>query len=344
MKKILFMAALLLTFCACNNSDSKTVPPKKGSSGKTLELMVVANKDVYVGETKEFIDSMFGSPQPCLIVPESKFDIVNIPKTSFENTEMFHNYRNVLLLDINPDNPNKVYLHIDEYAAPQVVVDFATKDHASLRELLKKYESKILEEFYKAEHRRIYKAFKGIEGYDLNKAIRDQFGFGLMFSNEFIIAKKDKNFAWVRKEAKDFGIGVWIEVIPYKSQEDFEEERILDRLDTMLKHYVPATAEESYAGIERRRTDKGEYLAPIMSRMVTFDSSSYSVETRGSWRTFGDFMGGPFVSYSVLSPDKKNIISLTGYVYCPRNKPWTKRDLLMQVEGICWSLSFDDGK
>ena len=28
---------------------------------------------------------------------------------------------------------------------------------------------------------------------------------------------------------------------------------------------------------------------------------------------------------------------LTGYVYCPRNKPWTKRDLLMQVEGICWS-------
>ena len=101
MKKIFFMAALLLTFYACNNSDSKTVPPKKGSSGKTLELMVVANKDVYVGETKEFIDSMFGSPQPCLIVPESKFDIVNIPKTSFENTEMFHNYRNVLLLDIN---------------------------------------------------------------------------------------------------------------------------------------------------------------------------------------------------------------------------------------------------
>ena len=234
MKKILFMAALLLTFYACNNSDSKTVPPKKGSSGKTLELMVVANKDVYVGETKEFIDSMFGSPQPCLIVPESKFDIVNIPKTSFENTEMFHNYRNVLLLDINPDNPNKVYMHIDEYAAPQVVVDFATKDRASLRELLKKYESKILDEFYKAEHRRIYKAFKGIEGYDLNKAIRDQFGFGLMFSNEFTIAKKDKNFAWVRKEAKDFGIGVWIQVIPYKSQEDFEEERILDRLDTII--------------------------------------------------------------------------------------------------------------
>jgi hypothetical protein len=51
-------------------------------------------------------------------------------------------------------------------------------------------------------------------------------------------------------------------------------------------------------------------------------------------------MGGPYVSYTLLSPDKKNVIMLMGYVYCPRNKPWTKRDLLMQVESICWSIDF----
>ena len=106
-----------------------------------------------------------------------------------------------------------------------------------------------------------------------------------------------------------------------------------------MKRHVPGSADSSYAGIERRRDAHGDYLAPILLRKVDFDSL-YCIETRGCWRTFGDFMGGPFVSYTILSPNQKKVIMLTGYVYCPRNKPWTKRDLLMQVESICWSLKF----
>ena len=102
-----------------------------------------------------------------------------------------------------------------------------------------------------------------------------------------------------------------------------------------MKRHVPASADNSYTGIERRK-ENGEYLAPLVRRQVEFDSD-YCIETRGSWRSFGDFMAGPFVNYTFLSPNKKKVIMLTGYVYCPRNKPWTKRDLLMQVEGICWS-------
>ena len=161
-----------------------------------------------------------------------------------------------------------------------------------------------------------------------------------MFSNEFSLAKQDIDFAWVRKEAKDFGIGVLIDVFPYTDQNVFDEQNILDRLDTIMKRHVPASAENSYMGIERRRDEAGNYLAPIYSkRQVEFDSD-YCIETRGSWRSFGDFMAGPFVNYTFLSPNKKKVIMLTGYVYCPRNKPWTKRDLLMQVESICWSLQW----
>ena len=155
------------------------------------------------------------------------------------------------------------------------------------------------------------------------------------FSNEFSLAKQDIDFAWVRKEAKDFGIGVLIDVFPYTDQNVFDEQNILDRLDTIMKRHVPASADNSYTGIERRK-ENGEYLAPLVRRQVEFDSD-YCIETRGSWRSFGDFMAGPFVNYTFLSPNKKKVIMLTGYVYCPRNKPWTKRDLLMQVEGICWS-------
>ncbi|MBR3724956.1 MAG: DUF4837 family protein [Bacteroidales bacterium] len=340
MKKLsLFVLTAIMALTACHNNPSDE-PQKKGSSGKTLEMMIVADKNVYTGETKQLIDSLFGRPQVGLPVPESMFDIVNIPVSSYKSTEMFRNHRNILYFDVNPNNPDKVYKHIDEYAAPQVVFDFAAKDQASLREMLRKYEPFILDEVYKAEHRRVIKAFKGMENFKVNEAIRKQFGFGLMFSNEFAIAKQKEDFAWVRKEAKDFGMGVLIDVFSYTDQNVFNEQNILDRLDTIMKRHVPGSKDSSYAGIERRRTEQGEYLAPITFRQVDFNGSDYCIETRGCWRTFGDFMGGPFVTYTLLSPSKKKVIMLTGYVYCPRNKPWTKRDLLMQAESICWSLQF----
>ena len=326
------MASLLLGACQNNSSEE---PQKKGSSGKTLELMIVADKDVYRGETKDFVDSLFGRPQEGLLVPEKLFDMVNIPFSSYRSTEMFQNHRNILIFDVHPDNPDKVYMHIDEYAAPQVIFDFAVKDRATLHQMLLKYEKSILDHIYTAEHRRVYKAFKGMENHELNNLIRKKFGFGLMFSNEFSLAKQSEDFAWVRKEAKDFGIGVLIDVFPYTDQNVFDEQHILDRLDTIMKRHVPASANSSYTGIERRK-ENGEYLAPLVRRQVEFDSG-YCIETRGSWRSFGDFMAGPFVNYTFLSPGKQKVIMLTGYVYCPRNKPWTKRDLLMQVEGICWS-------
>ncbi|MBQ9865070.1 MAG: DUF4837 family protein [Bacteroidales bacterium] len=341
MKKITFLLVVACLLGACNNSiNQQEQDQKRGSSGKTLEMLVVANPDVYYGETKALVDSLFGRPQECLPQRESMFSIVNIPMSSYKNTDMFRTHRNIIILDVDTANPDKVYMHIDDYAAPQAVFDFAVKNATSLQENLLKYEEVILREFYAAEHRRMFKIFNGMKAYDINKTLESKFGFSLTFPEEYHIAKTAEDFAWVRKETKDFGIGVLIDVLPYDSKAVFDEQHILDRLDTIMKRQVPGSAPDSYMGIERRRDEQGEYLLPIVTRQVEFDSCPYATETRGCWRTYGDFMGGPFVTYTVLSPSEKRVVMLTGYVFCPRNKPTSKRDLLMQVESICRTLKF----
>lgn len=50
-------------------------------------------------------------------------------------------------------------------------------------------------------------------------------------------------------------------------------------------------------------------------------------------------MGGPFVTYTLLSPDGKQVVEVTGFVYCPR---FDKRDYLMQVDGICNSVKWEE--
>ena len=334
-KLILASIAALTALTGCKTS-SKTLLPN--ISGKAGEVIVVIDRENWEGELGNEVRLLLADDCPWLAQKEPLYTLVNVNPNAF--VDMFKVHRNVILLDVNPSNPDKVYMHIDEYAAPQVIVDFACKDVNSLQNNIRKYQEFMFRELYKAEHRRVIKAFKGMNGYDVNESIKKKFGFGLTFSNEFSLAKEDVDFAWVRKEAKDFGIGVIVDVFPYESKADFDENHILDRLDTTMKHYIPASADNSYMGIERRRDQGGNYLAPIYSKVVDFDSSEYAVETRGCWRAFGDFMGGPFVTYTILSPDKKQVVMLTGYVYCPRNKPWTKRDLLMQVESICWSLKW----
>ncbi|MBR1516710.1 MAG: DUF4837 family protein [Bacteroidales bacterium] len=325
---ILLCAALML----CAACDNKQTLEKKGSSGKTLEMLIVANKDVYRGDTKQMVDSLFRRPQVGLPQPEPMFDVVNIPISSFENTEMFRVHRNVVICDVKADNPDKVYIYRDKWAAPQVVFELAASSHASLDTMLTHYADRIVSEMYQADYRRIAKAFRGTKGYEQVAAIEKQYGFSLTVSNEFEIARpanESPDFAWIRKEAKDFGLGVLVHVSDYGDASVFDEARILDHLDTLMRQHIPGPSDSSYMGTERR--------AEIVSRVVQFNDCKYAVETRGCWRLFGDFMGGPFVCYTLLDPTGHQVITLTGYVYCPR---FDKRDYLMQVDGICHSLTF----
>ncbi len=330
MKKFIIIIAAAVLFVACGGRQNEALK-KKSSSGKTLEVLLVANKGQYYGMTRDLIDSIFRQPQDCLPQPEPRFDVVNIPVSSLHNAQMFRMHRNIILCELKADNPDKVYIERDKWASPQVVVGIEAKSEASLRDLLRKYEHRIVEAIYEAEHQRIINAFYNIRNVELMKRIKEKFGFELTVSEDFMWASEDDGFAWIRKETKDFSLGVLVNVTPYRNEDQFTLEKIYNRLDTIMRRHVPGPAEGSYMCTERR-------VEPV-TRKVDYEGSDYCIETHGLWRLQGDFMGGPYVNYSMLSPDGKNIIDLVGFVYCPR---FNKRDYLMQVEGICNSLNWKE--
>ena len=331
---LLFVALTAASMMVSCGSKERPAQGKKGSSGKTLEMLLVADKTVYSGSTKLLIDSLFRCPQEGFLMPEPIFDVVNIPPSSFNNAEMFQAHRNIIICDINPENPNKVYKSKDKWAAPQIVYDFAVKDRHTLDSFLARYAPMIIDDMRMADRRRIIKAFASIKGIEVMNRTKENFGFSLTVSDEFEIAKMTDDFAWIRKEAKDFGVGVLVKTMPYKNKLAFDEKVILNNLDTMMKQHVPGPAKNSYMGTERR--------VDVTRRQVTM-AEQYCIETRGWWRTFGDFMGGPYINYTLLTPDQKTIVMLTAYAYAPRSTkstPYPHRDYLMQADGICWSIKF----
>ncbi len=329
MKRILtLMLSATMLLVACNSPETKALT-KKSSSGKTQEMILAADRGLYTGATKELIDSIFRAPQQGLPQPEPRFDVVTIPVSSLENTQMFQMHRNIVLCDIKEGNPDKLYIHHDKWAEPQVVIDLAASSEASLRDMLRRHADRIVSELYAAEHRRMAAAFYRDRNVDLMKRVQGKFEFSLTLPQEFSMAKEDDGFAWLMKRTKDFDLNVLVHVEPYRDQQQFAADKIYNRLDTTMRRNVPGPAEGSYMGTERR--------FDLESRVVEFEGAKYAVETRGLWRTFGDFMGGPFVAYTLLSPDGTQLVELTGFVYCPR---FDKRDYLMQVDGICRSIKW----
>ena len=117
---------------------------------------------------------------------------------------------------------------------------------------------------------------------------------------------------------------------PYTSTDNLSEENIIRTTDSLTNKYIPGPEEGSYMAIEK------ELVKPVSTIIPDFPAG-YAVEIRGQWYTVGEFMGGPFVSYTVVNPEATKIVTIQGFIYYP-NKP--KRDLLRQVETIIWSLKF----
>jgi hypothetical protein len=330
-RSLLLCAMLLcvLAFSACKDTTTNGMS-KKGSGGKTLELLLVANHDVYTGTTRQLLDSLFAHPQDGLNQPEPVFDIANIPVSSYENTEMFHSHRNVLICDVNVNNRNKVYRDVDKYAEPQIIYQFSASDSHALDSLLKHYYPMVLEDLYTMEYRRIERVYSKDFNPDIMNTIRKTFGFDVTVPSEYYIAPPVTNdFMWIRKETKDVSQDVLIQVEPYTSQSQFEEANLLNHIDTMMKRHVPGPADGSYIGTERR------LMFYTYNRKI---DNQYAKEIRGVYRCFGDFYSGPFVTYAVVTPDQKNIVLITAFVFSPRKD---KRDLLMQVDGICRTIKFN---
>ena len=331
MKRIATIVAGALLVAACGGRQAEALS-MKSSSGKTLEVLLAANQGQYSGAARALLDSIFKQPQGCLPQPEPRFDVVNIPVSSLRNTQMFQKHRNIVLCEVGSEQPDKVYISRDRWATPQVVVEVMAKSDTSLQRLLRRYEPNIIRAIYDAEHLRIERAFHNVRNVQLMQRVREKFGFGMTFSEDFSWATEDDGFAWIRKETKDISLGVLINVTPYKNQEQLSYERIHNRIDTIMRRHVPSPSEDGYMGTERR--------VAFETEKVDYKGTSYCIQTHGLWRLMEttDRMGGPFVSYSMLSPDGKDIIDLIGYVYAPR---FNKRDYLMQVEGICNTLKWE---
>ncbi len=320
---ILFTVVVAALFFQSCNLGNKGYKP---STGRTNEILIVTNSDsLWKSDVGDSIRALFGYEMDGLPQPENAFEMIHLPASGF--LQMYQSHHNIFILDINQGfDTTIVETKKDFWSKPQRIVKISVPDKNSCFKELNKNRDDIIPLFDETERQRANITFASVEDIKIRKQLEKNYKFSMAFPKSFYIATTTGNFVWIRREAEKYSQGVFIYFYPYTDTIAFNPERIIQLRDSITKMYIPGPSAGSYM--------KSATIMPPMFRNINFNNV-FAIETRGLWELEGNFMGGPFVSYTFLDSLHSRIVNVDGYVYFPGQD---KKNLLRQVESILYTF------
>ena len=326
MKRVLILLCCILAVVSCKSGNGKRLLPNV--SGKAGEIVVVIDRDNWEGNVGNAFREILADDTPYLAQREPLFTLANVPPGSFNN--MFKMHRNILILNINPQNQKTGMVYRkDEWAHPQSIAQLDAWDEAGALEILANEGAVLAEYFEQAERDRIIANSILYEEVPLQKPVREVTGGFLHFPSGYKLRKLTDTFVWIADEKQYTNQTVLVYRYPVDGDADvFDINHIIAKRNQIMKANVPGMFEGTYMTTSQ--------AIPPTTRPLRYRGRDF-METRGFWEVEGDFMGGPFVSHSFYSPDGEDIIVLEAFVYAPK---YDTRQYLRQVESILYSFEW----
>lgn len=331
MKRIQLFAMIVAFAAVLTSCMNKKVEQRKDRSvGGTSEILFVTqNDEQWNGQMGQAVRDFFEVEQYGLPQPEKTYRVAHININALN--DMFKKHRNLIIGEIVPELANPIIETQEDWqSSPQYAMKIKAKDAESWIKVFDTQKDALKKIFDTNERARFMDFFRPMANVQVMEALKNTYGLTMTIPEGYYIAVNNDYFTWIRKEEVDKSFGLIIYQLPYKSTDDFSEENIIKRSDSVTKKYIPGPTDGSYMVLDK------EFIKPVF-RVVEDFPAGYAIEMRGLWKTEGEFMAGPYVSYTFVNPQANRITTVEGFIYYP-NK--AKRDLLRQLETIIWSLKF----
>lgn len=323
------MAAFVFTaFTSCDDQPGRILPP---ASGKAGEIAVISPRTHWESEPGTTIRSILAAEYAYLPQKEPTYNLFNVPPKSFN--KVFQVHRNLLNIVISDTvSTERIRVSRDIWAKSQIMVSIYAKTAESSAKMISENADKLLSHYENAERNRVIQNAKNHANPTLKKYVTAVVGGSPDFPRDYTEKMHTNNFFWISYETSYTNQGIFVYTFPYQGEWQLTPEYLVARRDEFLKENVPTTSENSY--MITHPTAKPGFVVKEYNGLQF-------IEMRGLWDTHNDFMGGPFVSHTYVSPDNKNVVVLEGFVYAPK---YEKRNYLRQVEYIISSFEWRKGE
>tara|TARA_B100000378_G_scaffold47506_1_gene35429 strand:+ start:572 stop:1525 length:954 start_codon:yes stop_codon:yes gene_type:complete len=315
MKKFILIAALL--FISCNDGTKIVL----ASSGNLNEISIVVEDQLWEGSVGKALTNILSKPIYGLPQQEPLFKLRQIPPRVFSG--FVTKSRTIIIIENNKQKHTRLLLN--KYASPQTVIVVSGMTSREIIEELKKHSKKIINNIKEAEikekQRRIRKSLNS------SQVLDSIFKIKLNYPSIYRVAAVDRNFVWLRKDIKSGSVNLSVFQTPLKTNR-LNTEKIIIIRDSVSKQKIPGPTKETYMSTE---TQYKPVLVPTKIRKYK------GLEVRGLWEVKKQFMGGPFINFSVVDSINSRILFFDGFVYSPATK---KASYIFEIEAIIKSLKF----
>ena len=313
MKKVILIAALL--FISCNDGTKIVL----ASSGNLNEISIVVEDQLWEGSVGKALTNILSKPIYGLPQQEPLFKLRQIPPRVFSG--FVTKSRTIIIIENNKQKHTRLLLN--KYASPQTVIVVSGMTSREIIEELKKHSKKIINNIKEAEikekQRRIRKSLNS------SQVLDSIFKIKLNYPSIYRVAAVDRNFVWLRKDIKSGSVNLSVFQTPLKTNR-LNTEKIIIIRDSVSKQKIPGPTKETYMSTE---TQYKPVLVPTKIRKYK------GLEVRGLWEVKKQFMGGPFINFSVVDSINNRILFFDGFVYSPGTE---KASYIFEIEAIIKSL------
>ncbi len=316
---------LILVLAGCGTRER---PSKPSATGKAGEMLVVAEKVHWDGQAGDIIRRVFQQPEPMFLQSEPMFDLVFIEKANFG--KLFESHRHIFIFELDPSLARAtIEVSRDVFSYPQMLIRVKSPDLETFSRLMDANAGDFTAHYLEVERIRLINAYERMANHAARAAVQQKFGVNIVVPEGYFVAVEGDDFLWLRRTGTrdDLEMGVLISTMRYTDPTaTFLPANIRARRDSITRRYIPGQFDGSYM------TTYPE-LEPAI-REIDFNGR-FAIEMRSLWRLEGDFMGGPFVNYTLVDENTNRVFILDGFVYAPK---FDKRDYLRQLQAVIYSI------
>lgn len=323
--------AMLMGLSSCSSTpggSSGTKAYTSTISGKQGDVLVVINRDYWDSALGQTIRDSLTAEYPMLPQIEPYFRVSNVAHSGF--TTMFQIQRNIIRVDISSGNDNRVTYRKNVWATPQCVVEVKASSYDKAEELFKANAAQIRNVIEGAERERIISNNEAYSSPSVEFEVQKIFGGSPVFPKDTKIFKQTDDFIWLATTNTDY-IKKYIILYKYPVQKGVQmmgKENLIENNLKAINTNIPGSREGSYM-------THSKYVDPTV-QYLKYKNKSLA-EIRGLWEVENDYMGGPFITHVLYSPDGKYMIGIEGFVFAPKHD---KIQHLRDVEAIVYSFNW----
>ena len=331
-----FFIAVVTLFSLVGCQEVLTSSSSDPTIGSAYEVLVVCDNNIWNGKLGKELRNVLQEPVEMINQNEPMFDIVQISPNNFNS--VFPSHRNILKINCSPNiKKTTIGEEKDTALASQLILTFQGSSVEAMVEYLKQNYQALKDRLEVAERNRTINAAKSSGAGDVEGAIRRVFKIDMHVPSSYRMRNEDDKFIWVSNEFPRASQGFFIYSHPFNPQDSLSTKALLKARNSAAKR-IPGPAEGSYMTTVSRvpNAENDGYIEFLPERKVVEINGRYWVELRGFWEVEGDFMGGPFVSYTTLNEQTNELLTIDNYIYSPKDK---KRNLLRGLEHLVYGVT-----